>query len=178
MRFPLATFLRRGCNILVPLSLPFAVLGVGAALLWVPNATGEELVLVVGLPLVLFTLGLRIWMAVKPQPAPRDDRAAAKALAKAFRAVPALLVLLIALMLILLGFSTLTAVPIYLALGIDWAPGFGVLGAALLVLFGVGAFILAMVMFSPRLFLVMLRSSGKRVSAPFATIRGLFVSSH
>jgi len=178
MRFPLATFLRRGRNVLVPLNLPFAVLGVAGALLWVPDATGEELVLVVGLPLLLLTLGLRVWMAVKPQPELRDDRAAAKVLAKTFRAVPALPVLLIAMLLILLGFSTLAAVPIYLALGIDWAPGFGVLGAALLVVFGVGAFVLAMVMFSPRLFVAMLRSSGKRASTPFAAIRGLFVSSH
>lgn len=175
IRFPVAKFVRNGRRVFVWLNLPVAVLGVAGALLWAPDATGEELVLVVGLPLLLFTLGVRMWMAVKPQQELPDDRAANKAIAKFLWAEPALLLLLIGTVLILLGFVTLAAVPIYVALGIDWAPGFGVLGATLLVVFGIGACVLATAMvMSPGLFLDILRSA----RTPFEAIRGLFVSSH
>lgn len=176
--FPVAKFLRNGRRVFLWFSLPFALIGVTSALLWFPDATAEDLVLVVGLPLLVFTLGARIAMAIKPQKEFPDDRAGAKALAMVFRAVPALAVLLLATVSILLGFATLAAVPIYLALGIDWALAFGVVGAALLVIFGVGAFVLSILMFSPRLLRAIVRSSMKRAGTPAATIRSFFVSSH
>jgi hypothetical protein len=176
--FPVAKFLRNGTRFFFWLSLPFALLGVTTALYWAPEAKAEDLVLVVGIPLGLFVLGARIVMMIKPQREFPDDRPAAKAYAMVFRAVPALAVLLLATIVILLGFATLAALPFYFLLEIDWAPAFGLIAAALLVIFGVGAFVIALIMISPRLFKAIVRTGMRRAGTPAAAIRSFFVSSH
>jgi hypothetical protein len=156
--FSLAEILRELLRSVV-FTLPIAAVWVTGALLFAPQATIEEVVLTVSMPMLLFTIAGRINGFLKPNQRPTAE--GVRRLTKLYREVRFLRVIILSIISIILGFLTLVAIPLYVLLGIEWAPLFGLISSVLLVVFGVGMFIVGVTGFAllkPRFLLAIVQA--------------------
>jgi hypothetical protein len=146
--------LRAGFYCIVRLNLTAAVVGTLAALAWNPDATADDIVVVVALPVILVYVGSRILSALMsgrspasratqgPEPAKVVQASAPRPVTRAQRFWIRVGVNSIELFLVALG--TILAIPFYAGLKIYWAIPFALVAAGCLLAGAIFALMLVM----------------------------------
>ena len=174
---------RSGLRALLLFNFPAAFLSVAVAAAVNPTASGDDLAILVTVPLLILAVLMRAIMIWRPQPelAPEQREAAAQALKQLTHKARWLLPLMASTVLLVWAVASLLAVPIYAAFGLESGLilyGFAWAG----ILFGLGVVLLivALHFMSPAVPAALLRGVFRQfldaVAAPLTAATSLLLS--
>ena len=155
---------RAGLTFIVRFNLIVGVVGAITAFAWNPQATLDEIVVVVTTPAILYYVAARIIGALlRPAPSPSTPQLDVQVSSherssispeerrKSRRVLLMVRLMLYSLVLICLSCGPLLALPLYLWLEISWAVSYGLFMAAVMFITGVCMFVLALSRLAPGL---------------------------
>jgi hypothetical protein len=155
--------IRAGLTFIVRFNLIVAVIGAISAFAWNPEASMDEIVVVVSAPVILYYVAARVIRALQrpststpqPQPStqlsfPESKLVSPEALLRETRRLLFLIRLMVySVVLIFLSCAPLLALPLYFWLEIPWAISYGLFMAAAMFIAGVCTFVFALSRLSP-----------------------------
>ena len=176
-------YARSGLRALLTFNIPAAFLAVAVAGLVNPDVSGDDLAILVAIPLLIVVLLMRTIMIWHPQPGltPEQREEVAHTFKQLTYKTPWLLPLLVSVVLLLWAVASLLAVPVYTVLGLE--PRLVLYGCAWAgILFGLSVilFVVVLHLISPAVPAALLRGVFKQlvdaVAAPLTAATSLMIS--